>query len=100
VKYHIYPESKDGIEMPFTSEPLDLREAFEHLALRIAAYEQNGHFTNANMERIPMSEFAFRLVPASEDSRLRKKSAHLQKRTVGRGNPRPRHQRDIQKNHA
>ena len=76
MKYHAYPESKDGIEMPFTPEPLDLREAFEHLALRIAAYEQNGHFTNANMERIPISELAFRLVPASEDSHG--------KRTVGR----------------
>jgi hypothetical protein len=83
VKYHIYPESKDGIKMPFTPEPLDLREAFEHLALRIATYEQQGHFTNANMERMPMSELAFRLVPASEDRRVRKKSAHLQKRTVG-----------------
>jgi len=83
VKYHIYPESKDGIKMPFTPEPLDLREAFEHLALRIAMYEQQGNFTNANMERMPMSELAFRLVPASEDRRVRKKSAHLQKRTVG-----------------
>jgi hypothetical protein len=69
VKYHIYPESKDGIEMPFTPEPLDLREAFKHLALRIELYEQQGNFTNANMERIPVSELAFRLVPASEDNR-------------------------------
>ena len=68
MKYHVYPESKDGIEMPFTPEPLDLREAFEQLALRIALYEQQGNFTNANMERIPMSELAFRLVPASEES--------------------------------
>jgi hypothetical protein len=76
VKYHIYPESKDGIEMPFTPKPLDLREAFEHLALRIALYEQQGNFTNANMERIPVSELTFRLVPASEDN--------PGKRTVGR----------------
>ena len=59
--------------MPFTPEPLDLRETFEHLALRIAAYEQKGHFTNANMERIPMSELAFGVVPASEARRVRKK---------------------------
>jgi hypothetical protein len=76
VRYHIYPESKDGIEMPFTPKPPDLREALEHLALRIALYEQQGHFTNANMERIPMSELAFRLVPASEEN--------PGKRTVGR----------------
>ena len=50
-----------------------MREAFEHLALRIAAYEQNGHFTNANMERILMSELAFGVVPASEARRVRKK---------------------------
>jgi hypothetical protein len=54
--------------MSFTPKPLDLREALEHLALRIALYEQQGHFTNANMERIPMSELAFRLVPAKEDN--------------------------------
>ena len=76
MKYHVYPESKDGIEMPFTPEPLDLREAFEQLALRIALYEQQKNFTNANMERIPISELAFRLVPASEDN--------PGKRTVGR----------------
>ena len=68
MKYHVYPESKDGIEMPFTTEPLDLREAFEQLALRIALYEQQGNFTNANMERIQISDLAFRLVPASEDN--------------------------------
>jgi hypothetical protein len=76
VRYHIYPESKDGIEIPFTPKSLELREAFEHLALRIALYEQQGHSTNANMERIPMSELAFRLVQASEDN--------PGKRTVGR----------------
>ena len=75
-KYHIYPESLDGIEMPFTPSPMTLAECFFHLARRCAAYEQQGHFTNANMERIPMSELAFRLVPASEDSHS--------KRTVGR----------------
>jgi hypothetical protein len=101
VKYYIYPESKDGIEMPFTPEPLDLRETFEHLALRIAAYEQKGHFTNANMERIPMSELAFGVVPASEARRVRKKNPRICKsERLGSSNPRPRHQRDIQKNHA
>ena len=75
-KYHIYPESRDGIEMPLTPSPMTLPECFVHLAKRCAVYEQQGNFTNANMERIPMSELAFRLVPASEDSHG--------KRTVGR----------------
>jgi hypothetical protein len=75
-KYHIYPELRDGIEMPLTPSPMTLAECFFHLARRCAVYEQQGHFTNANMERIPMSELAFRLVPASEDSHG--------KRTVGR----------------
>ena len=75
-KYHIYPELRDGIEMPLTPSPMTLSECFFHLAKRCAMYEQQGHFTNANMERLPMSELAFRLVPASEDSHG--------KRTVGR----------------
>jgi hypothetical protein len=67
-KYHIYPELRDGIEMPLTPSPMTLAECFFHLARRCAVYEQQGHFTNANMERIPMRELAFRLVPASKDS--------------------------------
>jgi hypothetical protein len=63
VKYYVKIESRDGVDMPTTPEPMELGQVGKHITNLLVLYGAQGYFSNCRAERIPVGELEFRIVP-------------------------------------
>lgn len=68
MKYFVMIESRDGVQMPTTPEPMDMTHVGEHIELRLSIYRRQGYFSNARQERIPVDSLEFRIVPEAREA--------------------------------
>jgi hypothetical protein len=66
VRYFVFPDSRDGCDIPTQPEPVELENVGAHIAIWLDRFHQQGYFSNARQERIPLDRLSFRLEP--EDS--------------------------------
>jgi hypothetical protein len=63
MRYFVIPESLDDCEFPTMPEPVELKHVGSHIEWWLARYKAQGHYTNCNMQRIPLHELEFHLRP-------------------------------------
>lgn len=66
-KYFASIHAQDGCNLPTWPEAMTLTELGVHLEQKMAAYEHQGYFSNAKMERIPLHELSFTIWPEVSD---------------------------------
>jgi hypothetical protein len=67
MKYYVVPESRDNCAMPTMPDAVPVQHIGTHIEWWLARFQQQGYYSNARQQRIPLGQLSFRLVPEGEN---------------------------------
>ena len=67
MKYHVYPNSRDGVWLATRPEPIHLSQVGYEIASFLTRFKQQGYFSNCRQEHLSLDTMEFRILPASVD---------------------------------
>jgi hypothetical protein len=76
MKYHVYPNSRDGVWLATRPEPIHLSQVGYEISSFLTRFKQQGYFSNCRQEHLSLDTMEFRILPASVDPYEKEQTIH------------------------